>query len=166
MSSAPANPITVGRVGRAHGLDGSFYVTQPIVRLLAAGARVILAGQAEQIVRRAGTDARPIVRLGGIDSREQAQAARGEPLLLDTADAPSLGADEYWSGELEGCSVRDGELEVGRVLRLMALPSCEVLEVSRPDGTVLLVPMVKDAIRRIDPRARLIDVNMHFLGAS
>src|SRR6266550_2504106 len=57
----------IGRGGRTpHALDGSFYVTRPIARLLRTGARVTVAGRALEIVRRAGTDARPIVRLAGI----------------------------------------------------------------------------------------------------
>jgi 16S rRNA processing protein RimM len=46
---------------------------------------------------------------------------------------------------------------------MSALPSCEVLEVDRPDGSELLVPMVRDAIRSIDIAARRIDVNLEFL---
>ena len=48
--------------------------------------------------------------------------------------------------------------------RMSALPSCEVLEVDRPDGSELLVPMVRDAIRSIDVEARRIDVDLGFLG--
>ena len=55
-----------------------------------------------------------------------------------------------WPSELEGCDVVDGERAVGRRARLLALPSCEVLEVARGDGAELLVPLV--ARRR--PRGR------------
>ncbi|MEA2300663.1 MAG: hypothetical protein QOE44_1198, partial [Solirubrobacteraceae bacterium] len=33
-----------------------------------------------------------------------------------------------------------------------------------PDGSELLVPMVRDAVRRVDVDARVIDVNLAFLG--
>ena len=47
----------------------------------------------------------------------------------------------------------DGEREVGTVARLIELPSCEVLEVRRAGGgEPLLVPMVSDAIRAVEPR--------------
>ena len=45
--------------------------------------------------------------------------------------APELGPDEWWAEDLEGCAVHDGDREVGTVRRLLALPSCEVLEVER-----------------------------------
>ena len=57
----------------------------------------------------------------------------------------------------------DGSVSVGFVRRMSALPSCEVLEVDRADGSELLVPMVRDAIRSIDVAARRIDVDMVFL---
>ena len=39
-----------------------------------------------------------------------------------------------------------------------------MLEVDRPDGAELLVPMVSDCIRSIDVEARRIDVDLGFLG--
>ena len=49
--------------------------------------------------------------------------------------------------------------------RLLALPSCEVLEVARAGGeTDLLVPLVSDAVRSVDLERREIDVDLAFLG--
>jgi 16S rRNA processing protein RimM len=48
---------------------------------------------------------------------------------------------------------------VGVVARMVALPSCEALEVGE-----LLIPMVRDAIRSIDLETRRIDVDMEFVG--
>ena len=45
-----------------------------------------------------------------------------------------------------------------------ALPSVEVLEVDRIDGSLLLVPLVRDCIRSIDLEARRIDIDLGFLG--
>jgi len=156
--------LSAGRVGRPHGLDGSFHVTRPRPVLLAEGVPVRIAELETRIVRRAGTDAAPIVRVEGCGDREAAEALRGRELEVPRAAAPTLGDDEWWAEELEGCLVTDGELEVGVVRRLLVLPSCDVLEVERPDGGELLVPMVRDAIRRVDVKARRIDVHVGFLG--
>jgi 16S rRNA processing protein RimM len=163
---SPAARISAGRVGRPHGLDGSFYVTQPRGRLLRVGLLVEVAGRGTRIVRFAGTEQRPIVRLDGVDGREAAEALRGVELLLDDDQAPELGPEEWWAHELEGCTVHGsgGEL-LGTVARLIELPSCEVLEVSPPDGgEPLLVPMVKDAIRTVSAERRRIEVDVEFLG--
>jgi 16S rRNA processing protein RimM len=53
---------------------------------------------------------------------------------------------------------------VGVVRQLLELPSCEVLEVQRPEGGDLLVPLVSDAVREVDLERRAIDVDLHFLG--
>ena len=70
-----------------------------------------------------------------------------------------LEEDEYWARDLVGCTVVDGAREVGVVARMVALPSCEALEVGER-----LIPMVRDAIRSIDLEARRIDVDMEFVG--
>ena len=156
-----AHFLEAGRVGRAHGLDGSFHVTSPRPRLLALGTPTDLG----EIVRRAGTDERPVVRLGGCETREAAERLHGRALRVALADAPALEPGEYWAHELEGCAVTDGEREVGTVRRMVELPSVEVLEVVRDGGEELLVPMVSDAVRSIDVAARRVDVDLGFLGA-
>jgi 16S rRNA processing protein RimM len=157
--------IGAGRVGRAHGLDGSFLVTQPRSRVLALGGTVTVDGVAREIVRLAGTDTRPIVRLEGLDGREAIDALRGAELWVRRADAPPLGEDEWYAEDLEGCRVIDGERAVGTVKRLLPYPSCELLEVARPGGAKdLLVPLISDAVRSVDVEAGVIDVDLAFLG--
>jgi 16S rRNA processing protein RimM len=153
-------------VGRPHGLDGSFYVTGAQARLLTVGSEITLAGATRAIVRRAGTDKRPIVRLEGLDERAAAEALRGSSLLVDRRDAPELAEGEWWAHELQGCEVSDGERPVGTVTGLLELPSCEVLQVRREGGDELLVPMISDAIRRMDVAHRRIDIDLGFLGES
>ncbi len=163
-SSAPDGSLSAGKVGRAHGLDGSFYVTGARPRLLELGAEVTIAGKNAAIVRRAGTDKHPIVRIHGVTDRSSAEALRGQTLSVATADAPALGEGEWWAHELEGCVVHDGAQRVGTVSRMIELPSCEALEVATETGRSLLVPMVKDAIRNVDVAGERIDVDMNFLG--
>lgn len=164
QSQAPAS-LPVGRVGRAHGLDGSFYVTRPRPKLLVLGAMLTVGDLTAEVVRRSGTEQRPIVRLRGIDDREAAEALRGGELTVAASTAPTLAEDEWWAHELEGCTVLDGEQVLGTVTRLLELPSCEALEVRTPQGgEPLLVPLVKDAVRSVAPADGRIDVNLDFLG--
>jgi 16S rRNA processing protein RimM len=156
--------LEAGRVGRPHGLDGSFYVTGARPRLLALGTSVTLDGAAREIVRRAGVPERPIVRLAGIHDRAAVEALRGLALHVALAEAPALDDGEWWGRELEGCKVFDGDREVGTVSALLELPSCEVLEVTRREGGELLVPMVKDALRSVDVAAARIEIDLDFLG--
>ena len=145
--------MTAGRVGRAHGLDGSFYV-ESVAEPLETGAEVTVAGRAARVERRAGTDARPIVRLSGVDDRSAAEALRGERILVAGGD---LAEGEYLSADLVGCSVPG----VGEVRRVVQAPSCDLLEVGE-DG--VLIPFVSDAVKHVDTDARVIEVDAAFLG--
>ena len=155
--------LVAGRVGRPHGLDGSFHVVDARPDLLALGA-VTLGDRSLRVLHRAGTDERPILRLEGVADRGAAESLRGSSLLVDRAEAPVLGEDEWYAEDLEGCLVVDGDRSLGRVRRLLALPSCEVLEVERDGAPDLLVPLVRDAVRSVDVPARRIDVDSAFLG--
>ena len=152
--------LNAGRVGRPHGLDGSFHVTRPRGVLLTLGGAVRIGEDVHEIVRRAGTEDRPILRVRGVDDRAGAAALREADLFVQRADAPPLPEGEYWSEDLEGCAVLtpDGR-ELGVVAAMRALPSCEVLEVGD-----LLVPMVGDAVISIDLVERRIVVDPEFLG--
>ena len=95
-------------------------------------------------MRRAGTDRRPIIRVEGCDDRDGADALRGQLLEVEALERPPLGPDEWWAEQLEGAAVFDGERQLGVVARLLALPSCECLDVARAGGG--------DAARSAGPR--------------
>ena len=135
-----------GRVGRAHGLDGSFYVNGADSGF-AVGTTVLVGDRETVVERRAGTDQRPLVRLAGIDPREHS----GAQLLVDEP----LAEGEFDAADLVGAEVPG----VGRVERVVNGPSCDVLEV----GDVL-IPFVSDAIESVDLERRVIEVDREFLG--
>jgi 16S rRNA processing protein RimM len=143
--------VTAGRVGKAHGRDGSFYVEDPD-HPLPEGTAVVMTSRAHTVERRAGADDRPLVRLSGLGDRDAVVSLRGELLLVEA----ELVEGEWLAGDLVGCDVP----ELGTVRRVLNGPSCDVLELS--DGT--LVPLVSDAIVSIDPHARRIEVRLEFLG--
>jgi 16S rRNA processing protein RimM len=152
--------LHAGRVGRPHGLDGSFHVVEPAPQLLWEGASIWVGERATKVLRRAGTDSRPILRVGLASDRTGVEGLRGEPLRAPREHAPELDEDEYWADDLVGCSVASGARELGTVRRMLPYPSCELLELD--DGT--LIPLVRDAIRSVDTDARRIEVDGRFLG--
>jgi 16S rRNA processing protein RimM len=164
LSEAPSSDeLPVGRVGRPHGLDGSFYVTRPLARALRLGTVIRVGSQELTIERRAGTDQRPIVRVAGVDSRDAALALRGSELAIDPALLPALADDEWWAHELAGLLVSDGARELGRVVRMIELPTCEALQVALDDGGEIIVPLVHAAIRKLDVRGGVVEVDAGFL---
>jgi 16S rRNA processing protein RimM len=163
VSGASEEWLAGGRVGRPHGLDGSFHVVGARPALLVLGALVRVEGRDAEVVRRAGTDERPILRLAGVEDRSAAEELRGLELLVPRTAAPALEEDEWWAEDLVGCRVVDGHRELGRVARLVPLPSCEALEVAAGNED-FLVPLVRDAVRSVDVEAKVVDVDVAFLG--
>jgi 16S rRNA processing protein RimM len=141
--------VSVGRVGRAHGRDGSFYVDGAEVDF-AVGTRLRVAGDEHEVVRRSGTDERPLIKLSGIDDPA---ALRGEPLLADQ----ELEEDEYLVSDLVGCEIEG----LGRVEGVLDAPSCALLEVGEDR---ILVPLIADAVKHVDVERRIIEVDRDFLG--
>ena len=143
--------LSVGRVGRPHGRDGSFYVDASD-HPLAPGTELVVGGARRRVERSAGQPGRPIVRLEGVEDRSAAAALRGETLIAEG----ELAEGEWLASELIGCRVAG----LDRVQRVLKAPSCDLLELA--DGT--LIPLVSDAVRRIDPDAGVIEVDLAFLG--
>jgi 16S rRNA processing protein RimM len=141
--------VTAGRVGKAHGRDGSFYVEGAQIEF-AEGTHVRLGEAEYEVVRRAGTDDRPLVRLDGIDDPA---ALRGEIMLIDE----ELEEGEYLVADLLGCEVPG----LGHVVRVLDAPSCTLLEVGE-EGR--LVPLIGDAVKRVDLEGKIIEVDREFLG--
>jgi len=138
-------------VGRPHGREGSFWVDGATPEL-SEGREVVVAGRRARVERRDGSELRPLLRLTGVASRESAAALRGESLMVDAA----LAEDEWLARDLVGCAVKG----LGQVARVLEGPSCDLLELE--DGT--LVPLVGDAVRRVDTDAGLIEVGREFRG--
>ena len=116
------------------------------------GTVVTVAGSRRTVRRRAGSAERPLVQLEGVRSREAAAALRGELMLV----AAELAEGEWLAEDLIGCRVGG----LGTVARVIAAPSCDVLEL---DGGEL-VPLVGDAVTAVDLASRTIEVDERFLG--
>ena len=138
--------VTAGRVGKPHGLDGSFYV-DGASHPLAVGTTLTIADRPHEVERRAGTDERPLIRLAGL---EDPRELRGELLLVEA----ELAEDEWLASDLLRCAVPGR----GRVVRVLDGPSCSVLELE--DGS--LVPFISDVIRSVEGGE--IHLNEDFLG--
>ena len=135
--------VPVGRVGRAHGLDGSFFVEGPSGRadVFAAGAVVYVAGEPVKVVSsKRGSQGRPVIRL-------EHRVERGEELAVPRDSLPALGEDEYYAFQLVGLEVEEeGGRLVGRVADVLQYPANDVLELD----SGLSLPLVEACVRQVD----------------
>jgi 16S rRNA processing protein RimM len=153
----------LGVVGRAHGLDGSFRVEGAVDWFaFAPGALLELGGEPRRIATRRGDDARPIVRLAGVESREAAEALRGSVLELEMAALPEPEAEAFYVFDLVGCEVMSAGARIGVVRDVLDRPANDVLVVDR-GGEELLVPFIREAVPSIDVEGRRIEVDPAFV---
>jgi 16S rRNA processing protein RimM len=136
--------VSVGRVGKPHGLDGAFFVEGPSDRedVFADGATLYAGGEpATVVLSRRGSGGRPVIRL-------DRPVERGAELAVARATLPELGdADEFYVFQLVGLTVEEesGRL-LGRVRDVLEYPANDVLELD--SGASL--PLVEACVRKVD----------------
>jgi 16S rRNA processing protein RimM len=147
----------VGRVGRSHGLDGSFVVedASETRELFAVGATLLVDGEAATVVGSKQARGRPVIRL---DRRVDRGAALAVPrdALAPTAE------DEYYVFQLVGLEVSE---QGGRVLGTVADVSPGVANDVLELDSGLLLPMVEECVLSVDLDAGTILVAPGFSGA-
>ena len=148
--------VTIGKVGRPHGIDGAFFVEQPSEdkRWWQTGARFLAGGTPVEVVAHRTSSGRPVIKV-------EPTVVRGVLLEVDPADLPATGDDEYYAFELVGLRVVE---ETGRPLGTVEAVTPGVAnDVLELDSGVLL-PMVEDCIRVVDVARGRIEVAEGFAG--
>ena len=152
---AEADLVPVGRVGRPHGIDGSFFVEGPSERegAFAVGATLHVDGEpAKVVVSKRGSGGRPVIRL---DRRVD----RGATLAVPRESLPGLDEDEYYGFQLVGLEVEEeGGRFLGRVRDVLDYPANDVLELD----SGLSLPLVEACVREIDLEGGRIVVSVGF----
>lgn len=152
--------VTVGRIGRPHGIRGAVVVgvrtDEPELRF-AKGSRLDTdpVGVGPLIVSASRWHSGELlVRFEGVDDRDAAGDLRGTWLLVDSATfAPLDDPDEFRDGDLIGLAVRtvDGAA-VGRVDDVLHSGQ-DVLVIKSPDGREVMVPFVLPLVPEVDVAA-------------
>ena len=152
--------VTVGRIGRAHGVRGAVVVgvrtDDPDLRF-ATGARLDTdpPGVGPLVVTATRWHSGELlVRFEGVADRDAAEALRGTWLLVDSATiAPPDDPDEFHDTDLVGLLVRtvDGDA-VGTVDDVLH-PAQDVLVVKAADGREIMIPFVKAIVPEVDVKA-------------
>ncbi|MGH8776794.1 MAG: ribosome maturation factor RimM [Jiangellaceae bacterium] len=150
--------VTVGRIGRAHGIRGEVSVDvrtdSPEVRF-AIGTRLPTEPATAGPLTVGHTrwhSGRLLVQFDGVGDRNRAEGLRGVLLLAEVDDeARPDDPDEYFDHHLVGLAVVtvDGS-DVGRVAEVLHLPGQDLLAVRRPDATEVLVPFVTEIVPDVD----------------
>jgi 16S rRNA processing protein RimM len=153
--------LLAGEVGKPHGLAGEVYVVviSDDPQRFAPGSSLSRSdGAILTVVTSRPHGDRFLVQFEGIDSREAVTTLRG-PLYVPASETRALDPDEYWHDDLVGCVVvtKEGQ-EVGTVTDVVAGPAQDRLQVDTPRGP-RSVPMVKEIVTAVDPKAMRIVID-------
>ena len=153
-----SDQIAVGRVGRAHGLDGSFFVEDASEdpSRFAPGARLLLEGAPVRVLSSKRAGGRVVVRL-------DQEAARGAVLTLPRSELPPAEEGSYYVADLVGLEVVEEKgRSLGRVADVAPGVANDILHLQ--DGRLL--PMVEECVLSVDLHGRRIVVAQGFADES
>jgi 16S rRNA processing protein RimM len=163
--------VVVGRIGRPHGLAGEMRAipTGATLVTLRPGDRIMLAGAGERrearIVALRPVDRGVLIRLEGVDIREDAQALTGATISVAPARLAGIDdADEFYVRDLIGCVVSAGDTVLGPVIEVYPGAANDALVVTTDAGQQLLVPFTKDAVTELDLPGRRVVIRPDLFG--
>ena len=93
-----------------------------------------------------------LVRLSGVNTKEEADALKGVKLYVPRDRLPALPDDEYYHADLIGLTVLDtGGATLGRVKTVLNHGAGDTLEVQVPGASdTVLLPFTLDAVPTVD----------------
>ena len=150
--------VTVGRIGRAHGIKGEVGVdvrTDEPDRRFADGATVVTDAKVSRTLTVASSrwhSGRLLVKFAEVPDRTAAEQLRNLFVQSEVADDERPeDPDEYYDRDLIGLAVRTADgVEAGEVIDVVHLPSQDLLEIRRPAGNAVLVPLVEELVPEIN----------------
>jgi 16S rRNA processing protein RimM len=134
--------VFIGRVGKSHGLDGSFVVedASDAAERFAVGAELLVGGEPARVVAAKQARGRPVIRL-------DRKVDRGSALEVPRDSLPEPEDGSYYVFQLIGAEVvEEGGRPLGRVADVAPGVANDVLELD----SGLALPMVDECILEVD----------------
>ncbi|MFQ8601690.1 MAG: ribosome maturation factor RimM [Anaerovoracaceae bacterium] len=103
-----------------------------------------------------------ILKLSGIDDRNEAEAAKGVELYITESDLPELPEGVFYIRELIGMNVMESEKDMflGTVTDVIQNTAQDIFEVEQENGKKILIPKVDEFILNIDKEQKTIYVKL------
>jgi 16S rRNA processing protein RimM len=146
--------VAVGRIGRPHGLDGSFVVEGPSANeaLFEPGSTLYVAGEPASVAGRKRSGGRLVLKL-------DRPAERGAELTVPRSRLPEPDPDSFYVFQLVGLDVvEEGGRRLGAVRDVATGVANDVLELD----SGLALPMHEECVREVDLHGGRIVVALGF----
>ena len=154
--------IVIGRISKPHGVKGEIridYFNPENPQCFSHYQMIFLQGDEKSLHSYRLLAVRPhkkfiLAQLEGIRSRAEAEQLKGKVVLVDSAELPPLGEDEYYWQDILGMRVvsETGE-DMGTVREIVPTGSNDVYVVWK-EAQEFLIPATKDVIMSIDMEVR------------
>jgi 16S rRNA processing protein RimM len=135
--------VNVGRVGRPHGVDGSFFVEQAsdVPERFATGATLLVDGEPARVTgSKRGAGGRPVIKL-------DRTVPRGAALCVRREELPEPEEDSYYVFQLVGLAVEEeGGRKLGAVADVENGPANDALVLDSGQ----LLPLVESCVLDVD----------------
>ncbi len=161
--------LAIGLIRTSHGVKGNLKVksfsgeTDHFFRLkkvhIKKGDRFI----PYRVESAGGSHSSLLLKLEGIDTREEALRLRGEVLWVDRSDASPLKQGEYYYADLSRCNVYHQGKKIGRVNTVIEGGVSDILEVVTLQGKTIMVPFDEHFIAEINMEEKEIYLNADFV---
>ena len=154
LLQSAVNEIIVGKIGAARGLNGTVRII-PLtdfegrfddLQEISVGGKIFSVEEVKHI------GGQIFIKFAGIDNRESAKALTNKFLTVDRKNAAPLAEGEYYTFDIIGCEIFDGDKKMGTVTDVLKTGSNDVFEV---DGKTL-IPALKSVVKSIDIAAKKI----------
>ena len=154
--------VAVGRVARAHGVQGELavLVLSEVEDRFAPGATLWLEdGRTLTVESSRPHRGRLLVRFREVRDREQAEGIQRALLVVPESSSPSLPEGSWWDHQIEGCAVEtDRGRALGTVREVIHTAANDVWSVVDGEGRETLVPVLNDVLVSVDVGAKRIVV--------
>jgi len=166
MSEAPEEYISVGKIVRAHGIDG-WLVVQVYsglsdrfdnVKVIYFSGSAGIEGKILSGVQLKGNLL--MIRLKGVKNREEAKAFIGKEILLPETQRIELPENTYFIDDLIGIEVIDVDGNFIGILQEVLEMGGNDLYVVRKSEKETLIPAVSEFIKEVDISARKMVVRL------
>lgn len=164
------NYLRIARIAGSHGLNGEVkvYVITDIPERFAVGKMLYFGfDKASREYRIEGL--RPmkgrilLLKLEGIDSRNDSDTLKGMDIFIQESDAESgrnlLDNDSFFYFDLIGCTVYLKGKEFGTVIDIMEAGAGDILVIEDSKSGRVMVPFVESMVNTARVKEKIIDIN-------
>jgi 16S rRNA processing protein RimM len=97
--------------------------------------------------------------LADCDNVDAAKELVGFEFAVPESERVTLPDDHYYDWELEGCTVRVGDEDIGQVKSVIKTGGAEILVIADEHGKERLIPLAESIVVEIDPAGKKIVVD-------